>query len=57
MQYRNYGKLGYKVSALGMGCMRLPRIYKEGQDHADVDIEKSVEIIRYAVDQIGRAHV
>ena len=50
MQYRNYGKLGYKVSALGMGCMRLPRIYKEGQDHADVDIEKSVEIIRYAVD-------
>jgi predicted aldo/keto reductase-like oxidoreductase len=50
MQYRNYGKLGFKVSALGMGCMRLPRLYKEGQEHADVDVEKAVEIIRYAVD-------
>ena len=24
MQYREYGKLGYKVSAFGMGCMRPP---------------------------------
>ena len=50
MQYRNYGKLDYKVSALGMGCMRLPRIYKKGQDHADVDLEKAFEMIRYGVD-------
>ncbi len=51
MQYRNYGKQGFKVSALGMGCMRLPRfMIKEGQDHADVDLEKSFEMIRYAAE-------
>lgn len=47
MQYRKYGKLGYEVSALGMGCMRLPRII--AQDGAvSVDREKACEIIRYA---------
>ncbi|MDR3341964.1 MAG: aldo/keto reductase [Treponema sp.] len=50
MQYRTYGKqLGFKVSALGMGCMRLPRIY-QGTSDADVDKEKAFEMIRYAVD-------
>ena len=48
MQYRNYGKLGYQVSALGLGCMRLPRIFKE--DKTVVDREKAYEMIRYAVD-------
>jgi predicted aldo/keto reductase-like oxidoreductase len=48
MQYRDYGRLGYQVSALGMGCMRLPRIIKDGQ--ATVDREKAWEIIRYAAD-------
>ena len=33
MNYRTYGKLGWKVSALGLGCMRLPRIY-DGSDVA-----------------------
>ena len=46
MNYRQYGKLGYEVSALGMGCMRLPRLYKDGK--AVVDTEKAFEIIRYA---------
>lgn len=46
MQYRTYGKLGWKVSAFGMGCMRLPRLVKDGQ--SIVDREKSLEIIRYA---------
>jgi predicted aldo/keto reductase-like oxidoreductase len=50
MQYRNYGKLGYQVSALGLGCMRLPRLYKEGSNEAEVDREKAYEIIRYAAD-------
>jgi predicted aldo/keto reductase-like oxidoreductase len=50
MQYRNYGKLGYQVSALGLGCMRLPRIYREGSNTAEVDREKAYEIIRYAAD-------
>jgi predicted aldo/keto reductase-like oxidoreductase len=48
MQYRKFGKLGYEVSALGMGCMRLPRIIKNGE--AEVDREKAVEMIQYAVD-------
>ena len=49
MQYRNYGKLGYKVSSLGMGCMRLPRIIK-GNNEVTVDREKAWELIRYAAD-------
>ncbi|MDR0730274.1 MAG: aldo/keto reductase [Treponema sp.] len=48
MQYRQFGKLGYEVSAFGMGCMRLPRILKG--DHAEVDREKAWEMIRYAAD-------
>lgn len=48
MQYRNYGKLGYQVSAFGMGCMRLPRIIKGNE--AVVDREKAYEMIRYAAD-------
>ena len=49
MQYRNFGKLGYKVSSLGLGCMRLPRIFKENNETI-VDREKAFEMIRYAVD-------
>jgi predicted aldo/keto reductase-like oxidoreductase len=49
MQYRPYGKLGYSVSALGVGCMRLPRIFDE-QNQSSVDTEKAFEILRYAVD-------
>ncbi|MDR1955866.1 MAG: aldo/keto reductase [Treponema sp.] len=51
MQYRTYGKLGFRVSALGMGCMRLPRIIHEEQGEAQVDTEKALELIRYAADQ------
>ena len=49
MQYRNYGNLGYKVSALGMGCMRLPMIFRENGE-VNVDREKAWEMIRYAAD-------
>ena len=48
LQYRNYGKTGYRVSALGMGCMRLPRIVQGNE--APVDREKAYELIRYAAD-------
>jgi predicted aldo/keto reductase-like oxidoreductase len=49
MQYRNFGKTGYQVSALGMGCMRLPRIITKDNE-AIVDREKAWEMIRYAAD-------
>jgi predicted aldo/keto reductase-like oxidoreductase len=49
MQYRNYGKQGYEVSAFGVGCMRLPKIF-DGTDKAKVDNEKAYELIRYAAD-------
>jgi predicted aldo/keto reductase-like oxidoreductase len=45
MQRRNYGKTGYEVSLLGMGCMRLPRLAD-----GTVDREKAYELIRYAAD-------
>jgi predicted aldo/keto reductase-like oxidoreductase len=46
MQYRNFGKDGWKVSALGFGAMRLP-----GLTDGTVDIEQSVKLIRYGIDK------
>jgi predicted aldo/keto reductase-like oxidoreductase len=48
MLYRTYGKLGFQVSAFGMGCMRLPRIISGNE--AEVDRERAYEMIRYAAD-------
>ncbi|MDR3138288.1 MAG: aldo/keto reductase [Treponema sp.] len=48
MLYRKYGKLGFQVSAFGMGCMRLPRIVTGNE--TEVDREKACEMIRYAAD-------
>ncbi|MCL2352101.1 MAG: aldo/keto reductase [Firmicutes bacterium] len=50
MNRRPFGKTGYSVSALGMGCMRLPRLYGENQSRAAVDLEKAFGMIRYAVE-------
>jgi len=47
MKYRRFGRHDFKVSALGFGAMRLPVL---GKDHSNVDEEKSIEMIRYAVD-------
>jgi predicted aldo/keto reductase-like oxidoreductase len=49
MQKRPYGNLGYEVSALGMGCMRLPRVARE-DGKVSVDLEAAFELIRYAAD-------
>ncbi len=47
MQYRPFGKLDWKVSALGFGCMRLPII--DGKP-GNIDQEKTTEMIRTAIE-------
>ncbi len=47
MQYRDFGKLDWKVSALGFGAMRLPL---KDKDPAVVDEPESIRMIRYAID-------
>jgi uncharacterized protein len=47
MQYRDFGKTGIKLSALGLGTMRLP--IKENQ-HENVDEDETIKIIHHAID-------
>ncbi|MCJ7719603.1 aldo/keto reductase, partial [Candidatus Bathyarchaeota archaeon] len=47
MKYRNFGKLRWKVSALGFGAMRLPII---GNDAARINEPEAIRMIRYAID-------
>lgn len=52
MQYRMMGSTGIEVSALGMGTMRLP-LEDGAQGYTSsrgADVEKSVELIRHALD-------
>lgn len=48
MKYSSFGKTGCKVSRLGFGAMRFPLTNKD--DSASIDVEKAVEMIRYAID-------
>lgn len=53
MQYRRFGKLGFDVSILGFGCMRLPLLpdEKTGEpDAGSIDEEEAIRMIRYAID-------
>jgi len=46
VQYRRFGELDWKVSALGFGCMRLPT--KGGPE--DIDEPEATRMLRYAID-------
>jgi len=47
VQYRDFGRLGWKVSTLGFGAMRLPLT---DNDPANIDEAESIKMIRYAID-------
>ncbi len=46
MKYRRFGKLDWRVSALGFGAMRLPII---GTDTAKINQPEAIRMIRYAI--------
>jgi predicted aldo/keto reductase-like oxidoreductase len=52
MQYRRFGKLDWKVSALGFGAMRLPVLGENpAAGNPDVNEPEAVRMIRHSIDQ------
>ncbi|MDD2522676.1 MAG: aldo/keto reductase [Anaerolineaceae bacterium] len=48
MEYRHFGNTGFRPSALGFGCMRLPQLPGE---EGGIDEPEAIRMIRYAIDQ------
>ncbi|MBR4069138.1 MAG: aldo/keto reductase [Clostridia bacterium] len=48
MQYVPFGKHGFDVSRLGMGCMRLPTMQQDGK--TVIDREAAISLIRRGID-------
>src|SRR5512136_1401371 len=46
MQYRRFGKLSWKASALGFGSMRMPLL---SSNATDIDEPEAIKMIRYAI--------
>ncbi len=47
MQYRTFGRIPFKPSALGFGLMRLPM---KDAEKGIVDLDETIRIVRYAID-------
>ncbi|MFW6013504.1 MAG: aldo/keto reductase [Candidatus Bipolaricaulota bacterium] len=48
MQYRQFGQLDWRSSALGFGIMRLPTVNDES---GNIDEDRAIDMVRYAIDQ------
>ena len=48
MQYRRFGKLDWKCSALGFGCMRLPIL---GGNFSNIDEPEATRMLHYAIER------
>ncbi len=50
MIYRDFGRTGFRISALGFGTMRLP-IAPAADVNATADLGEAVELLRYGIEQ------